>query len=57
MDKCYFKKFVMIYSEAVERKRSTYGAEYPAEVQRLIDHLKAQELYIHLEMTTGAYAA
>ncbi|WP_256757873.1 YojF family protein [Cohnella sp. WQ 127256] len=28
-----------------------------AEVQKMIDHLKDQELYIHLEMTTGAYAA
>lgn len=26
-------------------------------VQQLIDRLKDQELYIHLEMTTGAYAA
>jgi len=29
----------------------------PVKVQRLIDDLKEQELYIHLEMTTGAYAA
>lgn len=28
-----------------------------SEVQLMIDHLKDQELYIHLEMTTGAYAA
>lgn len=29
----------------------------PSEVQQLIDRLKDQDLYIHLEMTTGAYAA
>ena len=29
----------------------------PSSVQQLIDKLKDQELYIHLEMTTGAYAA
>lgn len=29
----------------------------PAEVQRRIDSLKEQDLYIHLELTTGAYAA
>lgn len=29
----------------------------PAKVQQFIDNLKNQELYIHLEMTTGAYAA
>lgn len=28
-----------------------------SEVQRRIDILKDQDLYIHLEMTTGAYAA
>lgn len=28
-----------------------------AEVQQMIDKLKDQDLYIHLEMTTGAYAA
>jgi hypothetical protein len=28
-----------------------------AEVQRMIDSLQDQELYVHLEMTTGAYAA
>lgn len=28
-----------------------------SEVQRRIDNLKDQDLYIHLEMTTGAYAA
>lgn len=28
-----------------------------SEVQRKIDDLKDQDLYIHLEMTTGAYAA
>lgn len=28
-----------------------------SEVQRRIDDLKDQDLYIHLEMTTGAYAA
>lgn len=27
------------------------------DVQRRIDNLKEQDLYIHLEMTTGAYAA
>lgn len=27
------------------------------EVQQMIDKLKDQDLYIHLEMTTGAYAA
>lgn len=30
---------------------------HPAEVQRRIDSLKDQDLYIHLELTTGAYAA
>jgi hypothetical protein len=29
----------------------------PSEVQHRIDLLKDQDLYIHLEMTTGAYAA
>jgi len=29
----------------------------PTDVQRRIDNLKGQNLYIHLEMTTGAYAA
>jgi len=29
----------------------------PIKVQQMIDRLKDQELYIHLEMTTGAYAA
>ncbi|MFD0713396.1 YojF family protein [Paenibacillus sp. GCM10027626] len=29
----------------------------PTEIQRRIDLLKDQDLYIHLEMTTGAYAA
>lgn len=29
----------------------------PLKVQHMIDSLKNQELYIHLEMTTGAYAA
>lgn len=29
----------------------------PSEVQQRIDSLKGQELYIHLEQTTGAYAA
>ncbi|TBL70441.1 YojF family protein [Paenibacillus thalictri] len=29
----------------------------PSEVQRRLDTLKDQDLYIHLEMTTGAYAA
>jgi hypothetical protein len=29
----------------------------PSEVQYRIESLKDQELYIHLEMTTGAYAA
>jgi hypothetical protein len=28
-----------------------------SEVQQMIDILKDQDLYIHLEMTTGAYAA
>jgi Protein of unknown function (DUF1806) len=28
-----------------------------AEVQLMIDQLQGQELYVHLEMTTGAYAA
>ncbi|QJD83057.1 YojF family protein [Cohnella herbarum] len=28
-----------------------------AEVQRMIDQFQGQELYVHLEMTTGAYAA
>ncbi|MDQ0090377.1 hypothetical protein J2T12_003800 [Paenibacillus anaericanus] len=28
-----------------------------SEVQRRLDMLKEQDLYIHLEMTTGAYAA
>ncbi|MFC5650053.1 YojF family protein [Paenibacillus solisilvae] len=28
-----------------------------AEVQQRIDQLKDQDLYIHLELTTGAYAA
>lgn len=28
-----------------------------AEVQHMIDQLQGQELYVHLEMTTGAYAA
>jgi Protein of unknown function (DUF1806) len=27
------------------------------EVQRRIDHLKDQHVYLHLEMTTGAYAS
>lgn len=27
------------------------------EVQRKIDELKDQDLYVHMEMTTGAYAA
>ncbi|RXZ80935.1 DUF1806 family protein [Paenibacillaceae bacterium] len=27
------------------------------EIQRRIDQLKDQELYVHLEMTSGAYAA
>ncbi|MCL6605399.1 MAG: YojF family protein [Paenibacillus sp.] len=29
----------------------------PAEIQDRIDQLKDQDLYIHLEMTTGAYAS
>lgn len=29
----------------------------PSKVQPIIDTLKDQDLYIHLEMTTGAYAA
>ncbi|MFD0670115.1 YojF family protein [Cohnella sp. GCM10027633] len=29
----------------------------PYEVQQYIDRLSDQELYVHLEMTTGAYAA
>jgi len=29
----------------------------PIKVQQMIDRFKDQELYIHLEMTTGAYAA
>ncbi|MCU6711972.1 YojF family protein [Paenibacillus sp. J5C_2022] len=29
----------------------------PSEVQRRIEDLKNQDLYIHLEQTTGAYAA
>lgn len=29
----------------------------PVEVELAIQHLQEQELYIHLEMTTGAYAA
>ncbi|GAF09897.1 hypothetical protein JCM16418_4058 [Paenibacillus pini JCM 16418] len=29
----------------------------PASVQLLIDSLKNEDLYIHLEMTTGAYAS
>ncbi|AZN43884.1 YojF family protein [Paenibacillus albus] len=29
----------------------------PSDIQARIDALKEQELYIHLEMTTGAYAA
>jgi hypothetical protein len=29
----------------------------PTEVQRRIDALKNKEVYIHLELTTGAYAA
>ncbi|MGO4109673.1 YojF family protein [Paenibacillus sp. YAF4_2] len=29
----------------------------PAEIQRRLDSLKDQDVYIHLEMTTGAYAA
>jgi hypothetical protein len=29
----------------------------PAEVQQMIDIFKDQDLYIHLEMTMGAYAA
>ncbi|SFE72534.1 Protein of unknown function [Paenibacillus catalpae] len=30
---------------------------HPAEVQRRLESLKDQDVYIHLEMTTGAYAA
>ncbi|WP_028558770.1 YojF family protein [Paenibacillus pinihumi] len=30
---------------------------HPADIQPRIDRLKDQDLYIHLEMTTGAYAA
>jgi len=30
---------------------------HPEEIQRRIDQLKDQDLYIHLEMTSGAYAA
>ncbi|WP_274654137.1 YojF family protein [Paenibacillus humicola] len=30
---------------------------HPPEIQRMIDGLKDQDLYIHLEMTSGAYAA
>jgi hypothetical protein len=29
----------------------------PEEIQRRIDQLKNQDLYLHLEMTSGAYAA
>ncbi|REK71162.1 YojF family protein [Paenibacillus paeoniae] len=29
----------------------------PIKVQQLIDKLKDQELYVHIEQTTGAYAA
>ena len=29
----------------------------PGAVQQLLDRLKDQEVYIHLEMTTGAYAS
>lgn len=29
----------------------------PAEIQSRIDRLQHQDLYIHLEMTTGAYAS
>lgn len=29
----------------------------PARIQQLLDQLKGKEVYIHLEMTTGAYAA
>jgi hypothetical protein len=29
----------------------------PSEIQHRIDLLKDQDLYVHLEMTTGAYAA
>ena len=29
----------------------------PLEIQRRLDLLKDQQLYLHLEMTTGAYAA
>ncbi|MBJ6362550.1 YojF family protein [Paenibacillus sp. GCM10012307] len=30
---------------------------HPEDIQSRIDRLKDQDLYIHLEMTTGAYAA
>jgi hypothetical protein len=30
---------------------------HQSEVQQMLDKLKDQDLYIHLEMTTGAYAA
>lgn len=29
----------------------------PAAVQQLLDRLKGEDVYIHLEMTTGAYAS
>jgi len=29
----------------------------PAEVQERLDRLRRQDVYVHLEMTTGAYAA
>lgn len=29
----------------------------PAAIQQLLDQFKGEEVYIHLEMTTGAYAA
>lgn len=29
----------------------------PSKVQQLIDKLKDQDLYVHIEQTTGAYAA
>lgn len=29
----------------------------PSEIQRRIDSLKGEELYIHLELTNGAYAS
>lgn len=29
----------------------------PVEVQLVLHHLREQDVYIHLEMTTGAYAA